>query len=134
MPDWTSIRWAVLPFVIGVIGGCSAGSVTQPGARELAWLAPTTNADGTPLLDLAGYKLHYDAIGRGNDSSYRYANVVDIGMPSCSAVAGGATECQYQPASLVGPAGTKIYLTLTAYDHAVPPNQSAYSNEISLTQ
>ena len=28
---------------------------------HLSWDAPTTNADGTPLTDLAGYRLHYRA-------------------------------------------------------------------------
>ena len=33
--------------------GISTGSVT------LAWDAPTTNLDGTPLTALAGYKVYY---------------------------------------------------------------------------
>ncbi len=29
------------------------------GTITLAWDAPTTNTDGTPLTDLAGYKIYY---------------------------------------------------------------------------
>ena len=30
-----------------------------PESATLSWVAPTTNADGTPLTDLAGFKLYY---------------------------------------------------------------------------
>jgi len=46
--------------------GLSTGSVT------LSWDAPTTNLDGTPLTDLAGYKVYY---GR---TSSNYSNSVAI--------------------------------------------------------
>ena len=102
------------------------------GGKQLAWIAPTSNADGTPLHDLAGYKLHYDTTGRGGNAGFRYANVKDIGMPSCSAASGGGTECQYDASGLGLAAGASVYLAVTAYDRATPPNESAYSNEISL--
>lgn len=102
------------------------------GGKQLAWLAPTTNADGTPLHDLAGYKLHYDTTGRSGDPNHHYANEKDIGMPTCSGVSGGA-QCQYDAAGLGASAGVPIFVAVTAYDHSAPPNESAFSNEISLT-
>ncbi len=39
---------------LGWISSADAGSVT------LSWTAPTTNRDGTPLRDLAGYRLYLD--------------------------------------------------------------------------
>jgi hypothetical protein len=36
------------------------------GSVELSWTAPTQNSDGSPLMDLAGYKLYY----RKNSGSY----------------------------------------------------------------
>lgn len=54
--------------VIGVSDGTTSRSlpefsiaVTQTalGKVTLSWVAPTQNADGSPLLDLAGYKIHY---------------------------------------------------------------------------
>jgi len=98
------------------------------GGKQLAWVAPSTNADGTPLHDLAGYKLHYDTTGRGSDSSHHYANEKDIGMASCS-----GTACQYDLSGLGATAGVPLYVTVTAYDHATPPNESAFSNEITVT-
>lgn len=32
---------------------------TATGAVTLSWLPPTQNADGTPLMDLAGYRIQY---------------------------------------------------------------------------
>jgi hypothetical protein len=34
-------------------------TVTQAGAVVLSWQAPTTNTDGSPLSDLAGYTINY---------------------------------------------------------------------------
>jgi len=40
----------------------------------LAWDPPTLNADGTPLTDLAGFRLHYGA------ESGSYTEVIDVGF------------------------------------------------------
>jgi hypothetical protein len=37
--------------------------VTATGAADLRWSPPTTNTDGTPLTDLAGYRVYYRRIG-----------------------------------------------------------------------
>lgn len=37
----------------GATGGTAAGTAT------LSWTAPTTNSDGTPLTDLAGFRIYY---------------------------------------------------------------------------
>jgi hypothetical protein len=31
------------------------------GSATISWLAPTTNTDGTPLTNLAGFYIHYGA-------------------------------------------------------------------------
>lgn len=49
------------------------------GAATLSWSPPTENADGTPLTDLAGYKIRY---GR---SATDLGSVIDITNPSLSA-------------------------------------------------
>ena len=65
-------------FVIAlVLGGCSGSSSTGstmtsapltqsgtspstgPGTVTLTWIAPTDNTNGTPVTDLAGYRIHY---------------------------------------------------------------------------
>ncbi|HEX6994970.1 MAG TPA: putative Ig domain-containing protein [Gammaproteobacteria bacterium] len=45
------------------------------GAVELSWLAPTENVDGSPLTDLAGYKIYWGT-QRGD-----YPNSVTIDNP-----------------------------------------------------
>jgi hypothetical protein len=53
-------------------------AVTQTalGKVTLSWVAPTQNADGSPLLDLAGYKIHY------GKSSGIYDHEISIDNPS----------------------------------------------------
>ncbi len=57
----------------GIVISASSGSaqaslggftitVLQKGAVLLSWDAPTTNTDGSPLADLAGYTIHYGTI------------------------------------------------------------------------
>jgi hypothetical protein len=78
----------------------------------LAWDAPTTNTDGTPIEDLAGYWLYY-----GTSSGY-YSNKIDIGnvMP-------------YTVSNLSE--GYTYYFAVTAYDTS--GNESSSSNEVSKT-
>jgi hypothetical protein len=52
-----------------------AVSQSALGSVSLSWVAPTQNADGSPLVDLAGYQIHY---GR---SSGLYDHVVRIDSP-----------------------------------------------------
>lgn len=75
----------------------------------LSWAAPTTNADGTALTDLAGFSIYY-----GPSSGY-YTNVVDVGNVT-----------SYTLEDL--PPGT-LFITVTAYD--TDGNESDYSNEMS---
>ncbi len=58
-------------------GGDGDGGSGSPGSRNdvpwfaviLTWDAPTTNSDGTPLTDLAGYKVYYGL----NSGNYTYS-------------------------------------------------------------
>lgn len=84
-------------------------SVTVLGTVALRWQAPTENVDGSPLTDLAGYRIYY-----GSDSR-SYGNTVEVLDP-------GSTE-----ASFTAPSGD-YYVTMTALD--AEGNESAYSNEI----
>lgn len=55
------------------------------GSATLSWTAPATNADGTPLTDLAGYKIHYgttsgsytQSLSVGNVTTYMLTNLTD---------------------------------------------------------
>jgi hypothetical protein len=73
------IRLTGFLFIALAVGACSGGSasnstansggtstntaggttVTAAGTATLSWVAPTENADGTPITDLAGYTLYY---------------------------------------------------------------------------
>lgn len=96
-------------------GGGGSGSSTSsnsPGnSATLTWDAPTNNADGTPLTDLAGYKIYYRT-----PSGY-YTEVIDVGNVTT-----------YKIENL-NP-GT-YYFTVTAYDTS--GNESGDSNEVIKT-
>ena len=77
----------------------------------LSWTAPTTNEDGSPLEDLAGFRLYY-----GNESG-DYLYVTDVG--------------NYTTVEIDDLSDDTWYVTVTAYD--VFGNESEYSNEINYT-
>ena len=114
----------VVGFLAGALCGCGGGGggsgsdVNPPGINDpptysvtLAWDAPTTNADGTALDDLAGYVI-YDGTSSGS-----YDMWTDVG-----------NSTQFTLDSLT--AGTYFFV-VTAYDAS--GNESAHSNEISAT-
>jgi len=90
-------------------GGSTVSTITtiSTGSVSLSWNIPTINADGSPLSDLAGYKIYYGT------SSGNYSNSVDVGNNVGASVS-----------SL--PSGTWCF-AVTAYDTS--NNESAYSTE-----
>ncbi|RMF86394.1 MAG: fibronectin type III domain-containing protein, partial [Nitrospinota bacterium] len=79
---------------------------------QLVWDAPTTNADGTPLTDLAGYKVYY------GQSSRNYGSPVDVGNQTTYILAGLSR-------------GETYYFAVTAYDTS--GNESEFSEEVTYT-
>jgi hypothetical protein len=99
---------AALPtFSISV---AAASSPTPPasGTAQLNWTAPTTNTNGTPLTDLAGFHVYYGT------SQSDLSQSIDVASPS---------ETSYTVSSLS--TGT-WYFAVTAY--ASDGTQSALSN------
>jgi hypothetical protein len=92
-------------------GGSGAGSISPSGSATLAWDAPTTNTDGSPLTDVAGYKVHYGT------SSGNYTKVIDVGHVKTYKIEGLRSDT--------------YYFAVTVYD--ISGNESAYSNEVSKT-
>jgi hypothetical protein len=88
-----------------------------PGTALLTWEAPTTNEDGTPLTNLAGYRAYYGT------TSGSYSEMDDVGMATCEDV-GGVTQCTTTISGL--PIGT-WYFAVTAYNSA--GLESVFSNE-----
>jgi len=62
----------------GNSGGSSSGTTT--GSASLSWTAPTTNNDGSPLTDLAGYHIYYGA------SADLLTTQIDVGSSTTSYV------------------------------------------------
>jgi hypothetical protein len=97
---------AALPaFSIVVTEGNSQSNVT------LSWQAPTENADGSALVDLKGYKVHYGS------ASKTYSDTVQVANP-------GLTTYVVQNLN----AG-KYYFAVTAYNSA--GQESSLSPEVS---
>ena len=92
-------------------GGSGAGSISPSNSVTLAWDAPTTNADGTPLTDLAGYKVYYGT------ASGNYTVSKDVGNVLTYTITGLQT-------------GT-YYFAATSYNTL--GNESVYSNEVRKT-
>lgn len=78
------------------------------------WTPPTTNQDGSPLGDLAGYKIYCGTVS-GN-----YSITKDINNP---------TTPEYPINQVVSVDGV-YYCAMTAYDTS--KNESNFSNEISV--
>lgn len=77
----------------------------------IRWAVPTTNADGTPLVDLAGFRVRYGVTpGAPTDS-------VDVPFPTATS------------ATLVTIPQARTYFTVRAYDTG--GNESAPSIEVS---
>jgi PKD repeat protein len=115
LPYW--VEGAGYELAIGGLERCQGGSCLLPlgGSLEaaqvrLTWTAPTTNADGTPLTDLAGYRVYFGLASR------RYGAPIDVGRTTSYALTG-----------LAG--GQRYYAAVTAYDTS--GNESVYSAEVS---
>lgn len=81
-----------------------------PAQATLSWNAPTTKADGTPLTNLAGYKVYYGKASR------KYSTQIDVG-----------NVLIYQANNLSD--NVTYYFAVAAYDTS--GNESGYSNEAS---
>ena len=95
------------------LGGVQApGSTVEPaGQIRLSWERPTTRADGTPLAEIAGYKIYY------GPTSQTYDFIKTISNRTTFAISG------LEP-------GRTYYFTVTAYDAS--GNESSFSDEVSV--
>jgi len=109
----TTLLLIVSLLFIGCGDVASVEGIGSGGSNSLmlSWVAPTTNEDGSPLDDLAGYKLYY-----GNAPGI-YSNVITVG--------------DYTTAEIGDLGSGTYYLTVTAYD--IYGNESVFSNEIDHT-
>lgn len=94
----------------GLEGSVGAGT----GMAEMTWEPPTTNSDGTPLTQLAGYRIYYGTTSPLDKST---SLSIDVG-----------TDTSFTLSGL--DAGT-YFFAATAYD--AMGNESALSEEASKT-
>ena len=122
-----------ISFSLFSCGGCGGGGGSSTdtngnsstNSATLTWDPPTTNADGTPLTDLAGYKIYYGT------SPGNYITTIDAGCAPCSSSCPGTgqtTVCTYIVQNLTP--GT-YYFAVTVYETS--RNEGGYSNEVSKT-
>jgi hypothetical protein len=86
-------------------------AIASAGEVDLSWQAPTTNEDGTPLTDLAGFTVYY------YDTSGGWASPIgnqDVGNVTA--------------ATMTVPSQGNVYFIVTAYDTS--GNESGPSNEV----
>lgn len=79
------------------------------GDKIIRWQAPTQNVDGSPVNDLAGYRVHWGVLSRNYTDNLTIAQA-------------GVTEWEVDL-----PTG-EYFFALTAFD--AEGNESAYSNEV----
>ena len=84
-------------------------SVSVLGTISISWVQPSENVDGSPLVDLAGYRIYYGTESRN------YENSIDVSDPAATSHAFSAVSGDY-------------FVTMTAFDR--DGNESTFSNEI----
>jgi hypothetical protein len=94
---------------LSACGGADSSASTGSSSITLSWMAPSTNADGTSLTDLQGYKVYY-----GKQATYYYSYSIDVGNAVSARV----------PNLSPG----KWCFAVTAYD--VSGNESEYSQSV----
>ncbi len=87
-------------------------TVSTLSSVALNWVAPAENVDGTPLTDLAGYRIYYGT------SSRSYTGMVELNDPA-------------DTSHTLSLASGDYYVAMTALDQQ--GNESAYSNEVLKT-
>ena len=112
MSDRMTRSLGVLVVFAAVCGCLGFGLTAKAASLDLAWDAPTSYEDETPLTDLTGFKLYYGLSSGSYDVSRDLGNVT-------TAVVTGLQEC------------TTYYFTVTAYD--IGTNESAYAEELAWT-
>jgi PKD repeat protein len=86
-------------------------TLVHAASVQLNWTAPTTNANGSTLTDLAGYKVYYGT------SSRQYPSSATIGIQTSYTLSGLTS-------------GQRYYISLKARDTA--GNESTFSNEVNI--
>ena len=105
--------------IAGCGGGGGGGSISSSTANSstasgvvIAWTAPTLNADGSPLTDLAGYIIYY-----GPASNDYTGGSINVGLTT-------SYDINILPAD---------YYCFVVVSYDTSGNESTYSNEVCTT-
>jgi hypothetical protein len=123
---FTAFVVAILSISAAQVLGAEATVVTVEGPATLVWEAPTENTDGTPLTDLAGFRIYFGLTPRAasclGPQDCAYGTQIEVTNPT------DTTSTFTVPV----PNGVaQFFFAMTAYDDQL--NESDYSNEISRT-
>lgn len=112
-------RLVIAVFILAAMlaGGAAAEAATLP----LTWNAPTTNADGTPLTDLAGYRIYLGTSAPACPS----ASFHTVASSTTTPTAGQTVSTRIAALS----AGTTYFVRVSAVDLA--GNESGCSGSVS---
>lgn len=106
---------AVNRFLVSLFLLMFASPVTAMGIEyEINWLPPTESVDGSPLTDLAGFKIYWKT---SQTAAYTQHVIV------------GDEYTKSHTLSLTIDGNTRLYIVMTAFD--LEGNESIFSNEIS---
>lgn len=121
MKTW-SLRIAPALLVLPLLASSSAAWAAE---HKLAWDPPSTNADGTPVTDLLGYKLYY---GSQAGPPFNGTPALKEGPSPITILASSLADPQKPSFRVTGiPSCTRMYYALTAYNST---SESDFSNRV----
>jgi Divergent InlB B-repeat domain len=127
--SWLLVRLTSVVFASGLL--LTSGGGGEAASLSVSWGAPTTNADGTPLLDLAGYRVYLGTSAPTCPSSSYFS----VASPTPAPSAGDALSSRI--ASLA--ADVMYFVAITAVDlgglesQCTPPASGLALADITVT-
>ena len=106
-------RIFLIAISILVLGGLAFALPAKQGT-PLTWTSPTTNNDGTPITNLAGYKVYWKSASSGSYADMQSKDVGNVTTVTIQSVTGSAT--------------IPYYFVVTAYNTS--GSESGLSNEV----
>ena len=91
----------------------------------LSWAVPTQNADGSPISDLAGYRIYYGEDSAAVSQSDADARRADSSVTTVE-ISNAQADAYEMLIQVTEP--TTIYFGITAIDNATPANESVISH------